>query len=60
MTSDTERSLFFSFMSIRLYISNLPQTLTIGAGCRQNIGGRIRFKSVLDRETGSRTSASER
>ncbi len=43
------------FMSIRLYIGNLPQTFEEQelAALLKGIGEGIRFKSVLDRDTGS-------
>ncbi len=46
---------FSSFMSIRLYIGNLPQTFEEQelVALLKSIGEGVRFKSVLDRETGS-------
>ena len=42
-------------MSIRLYIGNLPQTFDEQelAALLKSVGEGIRFKSVLDRETGT-------
>ena len=42
-------------MSIRLYIGNLPQTFDEQelAALLKSVGEGIRFKSVLDRETGA-------
>ena len=42
-------------MSIRLYIGNLPQTFEEQEldALLKSVGERIRFKAVLDRETGS-------
>ena len=44
-----------SSMSIRLYIGNLPQTFDEQelAALLKSVGEGIRFKSVLDRETGA-------
>ena len=46
---------FLSFMSIRLYIGNLPQTFEEQelVALLKSVGEGIRFKSVLDRETGA-------
>ncbi|MGB1434748.1 MAG: RNA-binding protein, partial [Synechococcus sp.] len=42
-------------MSIRLYIGNLPQTFEEQelVALLKSVGEGIRFKSVLDRETGA-------
>ena len=42
-------------MSIRLYIGNLPQTFDEQelAALLKSVGEGIRFKTVLDRETGA-------
>ena len=47
-------------MSIRLYIGNLPQTFEEQelVALLKSVGEGIRFKSVLDRETGAAVSAS--
>ena len=50
MTVDTDRSHFLPFMSIRLYIGNLPQTFEEQelVALLKSVGEGIRFKSVLD------------